>query len=429
MSLVQNLPTDLLQGKKVLLGVTGSISAYKTADLARLYVNCGADVRVIFTESAKKFIAPLTFETLTGNKVLDDNNENWTDDFNHIGIGKWADTFIIAPATANTINKLSNGIADNILTSTALAFNKQIVLAPAANTNMLKSPITVASMKLLNIAGYEIIDTKEGKLACGDEGEGKLAQVSEIFFKGARELLKEDYFQYRGVVISGGGTIEKIDDVRYLSNFSSGKMANAFAVASYLLGADPFFVSTQIDEDLPIGINSLKIESSEEMAKYIEDGIRSSKKGVLEKNTLTTTQAPKLVEKKPYFFSIAAVSDYTPKFPQNGKLKKEDIGENWSLDLKKNQDILAGSDKNGVYTIGFKAEFDKTKAKENASNMLTNKNLDGVCLNILGNNVNFGDKHSQIEILTKNDSFQFDTQDKLSLAIEILKKLSEINND
>jgi phosphopantothenoylcysteine decarboxylase / phosphopantothenate---cysteine ligase len=429
MSLVQNLPTDLLQGKKVLLGVTGSISAYKSADLARLFVNCGADVRVILTESAKKFIAPLTFETLTGNKVLDDNNEDWTNDFNHIGIGKWADTFIIAPATANTINKLSNGIADNILTSTALAFNKQIVLAPAANTSMLKSPITIASMKLLNIAGYELVDTKAGKLACGDEGEGKLAEVSDIFFKVARELLKEDYFNYRGVVISGGGTIEKIDDVRYLSNFSSGKMANAFALASYLLGADPFFVTTQRDEDLPRDLRSLQVESTEEMAKYIEDGIRTSKKGVLEKNTLTSTDSPKLMQKKPYFFSIAAVSDYTPKFPQEGKLKKEDIGENWSLDLKKNQDILASSDKNGIYTIGFKAEFDEEKAKENASSMLTKKNLDGVCLNILGNNVNFGSNHSQIELLMKDESFTFNTKDKLSLAIEILQKLAEVSGE
>lgn len=425
--ILSTLPADLLKGKKVLIGVTGSISAYKSADIARYFVHCGADVRVIMSESAKKFISPLTFETLTGNRVLDDSNEDWTTDFNHIGIGKWADLFLIAPATANTINKLSNGIADNILTSTALACDKPKVLAPAANTNMLNNPITTASIKLLNIAGYEIMDTKEGKLACGDVGEGKLADVNEIFFKGARELLKEEYFDYRGVVISGGGTIEKIDDVRYISNFSSGKMANAFALASYLLGADVFFVSTKIDEDLPKGINTIKVASSDEMEKYLEDGIRSSKKGVLEKNTLTATNAPKLIRKKPYFFSIAAVSDYLPKFPQEGKLKKEDIGEEWSLDLKKNRDILAGSDKNGIYTIGFKAEFDEIKAKENTSKMLASKDLDGVCLNILGDTVNFGDNHSKIELLTKEKEYHFDTKNKLSIAIEILQTVKVHN--
>ncbi len=421
------LPADLLKDKKVLLGITGSISAYKAAEIARLFVNTGAKVRVIMTEASKKFIAPLTLETLTGNRVLDDSNEDWTNDFNHIGIGKWADVFIIAPATANTINKLSNGIADNILTSTALACSKTKVLAPAANTNMLNNPITTASLKLLNIAGYEIIDTKEGKLACGDVGEGKLADIKDIFFKGARELLKDDYYAYRGIVLSGGGTIERIDDVRYISNFSSGKMANAFALASYLLGADPFFVSTQTDEDLPKDIHTIKVESSKEMAKYLEDGIRSSKKGVFEKNTLITTDSPKLIQKKPYFFSIAAVSDYTPVFPQDGKLKKEDIGEKWSLELKKNEDILANSDKNGIYTIGFKAEFDAIKAKKNAGKMLNSKNLDGVCLNILGDNVNFGDNHSEIELLMKERTYSFDTKDKLSIAIEILETLKVHN--
>jgi phosphopantothenoylcysteine decarboxylase/phosphopantothenate--cysteine ligase len=165
----------------ILIGVTGSIAIYKTLELIRLFVKNKDNVRVIMTNSAKKFITPLTFETLTRNRVLDETTENWSNDFNHIEIGKWADIFIIAPATANTINKMANGIADNLLLQTYLAFTKEILIAPAANTNMYLHPTTQKNFQSLKKLNIKIIEANSGLLACGDEGIGKMANVNDIF--------------------------------------------------------------------------------------------------------------------------------------------------------------------------------------------------------------------------------------------------------
>ncbi len=177
------------------------------------------------TKASQKFITPLTFEAISQNRVLCEETENWekNQDYNHIDMGKWADVFVLAPCTANTINKLSNGIADNLLTQTALAYPRVKLLAPAANTNMLKNPITQASLKMLKLCNFEIISSVVKELACKDVGDGAMAEPQEIFYATARELLKEEYWSNRKVVLSGGGTIEKIDEVRYISNFLSVK--------------------------------------------------------------------------------------------------------------------------------------------------------------------------------------------------------------
>jgi phosphopantothenoylcysteine decarboxylase/phosphopantothenate--cysteine ligase len=213
----------------ILIGVTGSIAIYKTLELIRLFVKNGDNVRVIMTNSAKKFITPLTFESLTRNRVLDEESESWANDFNHIDIGKWANIFIIAPATANTVNKIEAGIADNLLLQTYLAFTKEVLIAPAANTNMYLHPTTQNSLKNLNI-----IEANSGLLACGDEGIGKMANVEDIFYKALRLLQKEEFWQNKNVIVTAGGTIEKIDDVRFISNFSSGKMGEALALELYI---------------------------------------------------------------------------------------------------------------------------------------------------------------------------------------------------
>ncbi|MDY0051193.1 MAG: bifunctional phosphopantothenoylcysteine decarboxylase/phosphopantothenate--cysteine ligase CoaBC [Aliarcobacter sp.] len=415
----------LLKNKKILLAVTGSIAVYKALELIRLYIKAGALVRVIMTDGAKKFINPITFEAISQNKVLDESSENWdkSQDYNHIDIGKWSDIFVIAPASANTINKLSNGLADNLLLQTALAYPRMKIIAPAANTNMLKNPITQASLKMLKLCNYEIVSSQTKELVCKDVGDGAMADPIDIFDATCKELLKEEYWINRKVVLSGGGTVEKIDDVRYLSNFSSGKMASSLAKALYYKGADVCLVSTRGYENLPASIHLIKVENSSEMYEYLVDSIRVAKKGVLTKPTLMDNSSPTLILKKPYLFMVAAVSDYVPSFPQEGKLKKEMIGTSWNLELKQNMDILNSLDKDGLISVGFKAEMDESLASSNASSMLVKKNLDAVCLNIINEENSFGSNNNSIELILKDNSYEFKGS-KLDISLEILEKLS-----
>ena len=414
----------LLKNKKILVGVTGSIAIYKALDLIRLYVKAGAIVRVIMTDSAKKFINPITFEAISQNKVLDESSENWdkNQDYNHIDIGKWSDIFVIAPASANTINALANGLGNNLLLQTALAYPRMKLIAPAANTNMLKNPITQASLKMLKLCNYEVISSQTKELVCKDVGDGAMAEPNDIFDATCKELLKDEYWINRRVVLSGGGTVEKIDDVRYLSNFSSGKMASSLAKALYYKGADVCLVSTRGYENLPKDIHLIKVQSSNEMYEYLVDSLRVAKKGVLTKPTLMDNSTPTLILKKPFLFMVAAVSDYVPAFPQDGKLKKELIGTSWTLELKQNMDILKSLDKDEIITIGFKAEMDETTALNSATRMLENKNLDGVCLNILNEENSFGSVNNNIELILKNNSYEFKGA-KLDISLEILEKL------
>lgn len=416
----------LLKNKKILVGVTGSIAIYKTLELIRLYVKAGAQVRVIMTEGAKKFINPITFEAISQNKVLDESSECWDkdQDYNHIDIGKWSDIFVIAPASANTINALANGLGNNLLLQTALAYPRIKLIAPAANTNMLKNPITQASLKMLKLCNYEIISSQTKELVCKDVGDGAMAEPIDIFDATCKELLKDEYWINRRVVLSGGGTLEKIDDVRYISNFSSGKMASSLAKALYYKGADVCLISTRGYENLPKDIHLIKVQSSNEMYEYLVDSIRVAKKGILTKPTLMDSSTPTLILKKPFLFMVAAISDYLPSYPQEGKLKKELIGTLWNLELKQNMDILKSLDKEGIVSIGFKAEMDELSAVENATKMLENKNLDGVCLNILNEENSFGSENNNIELILKNSSYEFKGK-KLDVSLNILEKLQD----
>ncbi len=415
---------QLLKNKNILVAVTGSIAVYKSLELIRLYIKAGANVKVIMTEASRKFINPLTFETVSQNKVLDESSEDWSCDTvnNHIAIGKWANIFVIAPATANTINKLSNGIADNLLLQTALAYPRVKLLCPAANTNMMHNPLTKASLKMLKLCNFKVINSVTKELACQDVGDGAMAEVEDIFHQTAQELLKDNYWLDRKVVLNGGGTIEKIDDVRYLSNFSSGKMATSLATALYYKGADVCLVTTS-DIEVPNQIHTIKVQSTQEMLEFVNDSLKVAKKGKMSSATLMDNSTMELIQKKPYFFGVAAVSDYLPKYPQDGKIKKEDIGESWNLELKKNIDLLENIDKNGIYSIGFKAEMDKENALQNGKNMLLNKNIDGVCLNILDENNQFGSDTNSIDLITKNNIIKLATASKLEVSITLLESL------
>lgn len=398
----------VLKDKNILLGVTGSIAIYKTLDLIRLYIKAGAIVRVIMSESAKKFINPITFESISQNKILDENSENWdkNSDYNHIDIGKWADILVVAPASANTINKMAVGIADNLLLQTVLAFKKEIIIAPAANTNMIENIITKSSLEKLRSCGFKVLKTQIKELVCKDVGNGAMLEPQDIFYKTCRELLKEEFWKDRKVVISGGGTVEKIDDVRYISNFSSGKMANSLAKALYYFGADVTLISSRGYENTPLEIDLKVAKSTLEFKDDLEKALKSND------------------VKKPFLFMAAAVSDYIPKIKSSGKIKKDSLGDVWDLKLERNIDILASLEKQNIITIGFKAEMDKNSAKTNAKNMLINKKLDAVCLNILDENNTFGSDTNSLELILNNKSFDF-SGEKLDISLKLLEVLQK----
>ncbi len=418
-----------LKGKRVLLGVTGSISLYKACEVVRLFIKSGASVQVVMTPSSQRFISPLTFEALTRETVLTENSESWSSNLNHIDIGKMADVFVIAPATANTINKLSKGIADNILLQTALAFNKNILVAPSANTNMIENHYTAGALKMLAVNEVKIISSQSKLLACGDEGDGALAEPLEIFYQTAQKILKDEFWEDRKVVVTGGGTREKIDEVRYISNFSSGKMANALATALYLRGADVCLISTKEHSAIPKEIYTIDVDDTEEMLEYTIDSIRVAKKGKMSRATMNSSNPIHLIQKKPYLFMASAVSDFTPKFPQNGKIKKSDIGSNWSIELKETPDILSTINKNDLTTIAFKAEMDSENGFNNAKSILKRKSIDGVCYNLLRGSESFGTDDNSIIFITDSSSVNLGHSDKLSLSFKILDESKNIENE
>ncbi len=417
-----------LSRKSVLLGVTGSISAYKACDLARLFIKAGAEVHVVMTPSAERFVSALTFEALTRNPVLTETSESWSSELNHIDIGKKCDVFIIAPATANTLNKLSKGIADNILTQTVLAFKGEMLVAPAANTQMLANHYTTGSLKMLGVNDYTIIKPQEKVLACGDLGNGALAEPSEIFFEVSRALLREDFWADRRIVVTGGGSREKIDEVRYISNFSSGKMAKSLCLSLYLKGADVCYITTMGSEGLPSDIYIIDTETSEEILDYTKDAVRVAKKGKMSKPSMNSSDRH-LIQKEPYLFMVAAVSDFTPKFPQEGKLKKSMLGESWNVELKQTTDILLSLDKTDIKTVAFKAEMDTKEGLNNAIELLSKKRVDAVCYNLLQDATSFGGDENEITFITKEEQVSLGRADKLTLSHKILDAAKKLSND
>lgn len=421
------IPENLLEGKNVLVGVSGSIAAYKSLELVRLFIKAGANVRVVMSEAATKFVTPLSFETLSRHKVLLESTEDWGEaNFNHISVTAWADLYVIAPCTANTIAKLANAIADNLLTQCALAYSGVKIIAPSANTNMIKNPIIEGSLKMLKVANFEVVSSQVKELACQTTGDGAMAEPIEIFYEGARELLKEEFWMHRRVVVTGGGTIEKIDDVRFISNFSSGKQASALAFALYLRGADVNLISTKFDEPLPKNMHKLKVESGDEMREYLVDSIRIAKKGVMSKPSLIHDESLHLIQKEPFLFMAAAVGDYVPKHPQFGKLKKSMLGEEWEIALTQSVDILSSINKDGIKVVAFKAEMDASTAVESATSLLTQKDVDAVCLNVLENSSSFGSETNSVQFITQSSQQQLATADKLSVSLNIIKSAESL---
>lgn len=353
--------TRIFEGKNILIGITGGIAAYKGADLTSRLIKLGAKVKIIMTSNATKFIHPLTLESLSGNPVYHDTfqmTDRW--DIEHIALAKWADIFLIAPATANVIGKAASGIADDLLTTTILATEASTIFAPAMNTAMYQKRIVQDNISKLKGLGYAFIPPDRGRLACGDWGEGKLADVDRIIEAIEKHLyIKKDMAGMR-VIVTAGPTREAIDPVRFITNHSSGKMGYAIAKACLQRGAMVDLVTGPANLTPPEGANVHSVESAEEMfSKVLE-----------------------LYTNANIVFKAAAVADYRVKEAAKNKIKK---GQGpMQLELVRNPDILLelGKRKKGQVLVGFAAETQDLE--KHALKKLEAKNLDFILANDVG---------------------------------------------
>jgi phosphopantothenoylcysteine decarboxylase/phosphopantothenate--cysteine ligase len=348
---------DMLKNKQIILGVTGGIAAYKAVELLRLFTRAGADVHVIMTRSAQEFITPLTFQTLSANPVHTELfNLIAEREIGHIALADRADLFIIAPATANVIGKIASGIADDMLTTTVMATKAPVLIAPAMNVNMYTNPIYRENEGKLRRFGYQFVPPVKGSLACGWEGEGKLAAPESIFEAAVAVLSPKDLVG-QTVLVTAGPTREELDPVRFISNHSSGKMGYALARVAQQRGARVILVSGPVNISAPFGVELVPVVSSEEM-----------KIAVMERAGECTA-----------IVKAAAVADYRPEQRSSEKIKKTSDG--LSLEFVKTPDILAGlgSLKDRPYLVGFAAETGNLK--KFAQKKLHGKNADMIVAN------------------------------------------------
>ncbi|URN93275.1 MAG: bifunctional phosphopantothenoylcysteine decarboxylase/phosphopantothenate--cysteine ligase CoaBC [Candidatus Pristimantibacillus lignocellulolyticus] len=348
----------MLQGKTIVLGISGGIAAYKAATICSKLTAAGANVHVIMTTSATKFITPLTLQTLSKNEVhINTFDENNPQVVNHINLADAADLILIAPATANTIGKLANGIADDMLSTTLLAATCPIVIAPAMNVHMYEHPAVVHNMNLLAQRGAMFVDPGTGQLACGYVAKGRLAEPEEIVDAVSNWLSKPQLLAGQSVLVTAGGTIERLDPVRYLTNDSSGKMGFAIAEAARSLGADVTIVAGRTSATPPPGIRLIRVESAEQMLKEV----------------LARYEQSNIVIK------AAAVADYRPVQRYGQKIKKS--GDVLQLELERTTDILQtlGERKQHQILVGFAAETDNVE--EYALGKLERKHCDFIVAN------------------------------------------------
>lgn len=391
----------MLKNKKILLAVCGSIAFYKAYEILSALKKEGADVRVMLSDGALKFCSEAGFEALCEHKILTSRTESWQDGLNHIAYAK-TDLILIAPASVNTINKYVSGICDNVFLQTLIASDASILIAPAANNKMLENPATQENIEILRKRGVKFIDPVEKILACGDVGKGALADVSTIIYE-TKRMLTEPKFKGQKVIVTGGATSEKIDDVRAVTNLSSGKTAKALADAFYYAGADVTLIASFETANAPY--KTLKFQSSAQLKELLRANLTDA-------NLLTMA---------------AAVSDYAPKTKFEGKLKKQNLGEIWTLELAQNDDILGSlADFKNVKKIGFKMETDAANAMQNAKNMLEKKSLDAVCLNVLGGDINFGSDNTQITFITRHDAQNIALTSKEDAARQIVNLASKL---
>ena len=393
---------DVLEGKKILIGITGSIAAYKIASLVSLLIKRKADVHVIMTNNATKFISPLTFETLSGNKVHTDTFDLSPDQsIHHIALNKNCDLFLIAPATANIIGKIVHGIADDMLTSTFIAYNGKKMVAPAMNCIMFENQINQDNLKLCQKYGIKVIEPAEGRLACGDTGKGKLPEPEFLLNEIIYEIGYKKDLNGKKILITAGPTQESLDPVRYLTNHSTGKMGYAIAKIAANRGADVTLISGPVNIPVPNHIKVINVISAKEMFEAV-------KKEYMNCDIIIKS---------------AAVADYRPKFYNEDKLKKKD-GE-LNIEFEKTDDILkylGENKKEGQVLIGFSMET--TNLIENSKEKLIKKNLDMIVANNLKDKgAGFGTDTNLVTLITKNENKKLPLMSKENVGDEIFDEI------
>ena len=390
-----------LENKKIVIGVTGSIAAYKIAGLCSMLKKKKADVTVIMTQNATNFINPITFETLTGNKCLIDTfDRNFQYDVEHVELAKAAEVFLIAPASANVIAKAAHGIADDMLTTTLLAATCPKLFAPAMNTRMYQNPITQDNLQILKKYGMKVITPASGYLACGDTGEGKMPEVEELYDNIIDALTPKDLTGYN-VLVTAGPTREKIDPVRFISNHSTGKMGYAIAKQAGMRGAKVTLVSGPVALEAPKGIEVVPVVSAKDMADAVWER----------------------ADKMDMIIKAAAVADYRPVTTYEDKVKKS--GDDMNIALERTDDILAHLGKNkkeGQILCGFSME---TKDMlENSKVKLKKKNLDVIVANNLKvAGAGFGTDTNIVTLITKDEVKELPILSKEEVADRILSYL------
>lgn len=388
----------MLKGKTVVLGVTGSIAAYKIASLASALVKQHCSVHVIMTKNATNFINPITFETLTGHKCLVDTfDRNFEFSVEHVSLAKQADLFLVAPASANVIGKIAGGIADDMLTTTIMAAKCPKIISPAMNTNMFENPIVQDNIQKLKNYGYEIVEPASGYLACGDTGKGKMPEPEVLLSYIMKFIGCEKDLLGKKVLVTAGPTMEKIDPVRFISNHSTGKMGYAIAQNAMLRGAEVTLVTGKTSIKKPDFVNVIEVTSAQEMFDATDS----------------------VFDEQDIVIMSAAVADYRPKVVADEKIKKKD-GES-VLELERTTDILGtlSKRKKKQFLCGFSMETENML--ENSKAKLEKKNLDMICANNLKvEGAGFGTDTNVVTVITKDEIKELPLETKELVASDIL---------
>ena len=391
----------MLKGKTVVLGVTGSIAAYKTANLASALKKLGADVHVIMTKNATNFINPITFETLTGNKCLIETfDRDFEFNVEHVSLADKADVFMVAPCSANVIGKIAGGIADDMLTTTIMACKAKKIISPAMNTNMFENPIVQENIEKLKKYDYEIIEPATGYLACGDTGKGKMPEPEVLLEYILKEIACDKDLEGKKVLITAGPTKEAIDPVRFISNHSTGTMGYALAKNAVRRGAEVTLVTGPTSIDKPMFVDVVEVESADEMYDAVD----------------------KVFDEQDIVIMSAAVADYKPKNQAKEKIKKSE--KDVIIELEENKDILLSMSKRkeNQFLVGFAMETENMV--ENSRHKLEQKNLDLICANNLKvEGAGFGEGTNVVTLITKDSEEQLEKASKDTVASQILDKV------
>jgi len=394
----------MLTGKTIVLGVTGSIAAYKIANLASMLVKLNADVHVIMTQNATHFITPMTFETLTNNKcIVDTFDRNFNFDVKHVSLAKRGDLFLVAPCTANVIGKVANGICDDMLTTTIMATKAPVLFSPAMNTGMWENPVLQDNLKKLQHYGYHVIEPVVGRLACGDTGSGKMPSEETLLEHILLHLAREKDLKGKRLLITAGPTQEAIDPVRFISNRSSGKMGYALAKMAVLRGAQVTLVSGPVSIAPFAGIETVAVRSAQQMFEAVSE--RSAESDVV--------------------IMCSAVADYKPASYSEQKMKKGD--NDMSISLTRTQDILGwlGDHKQaGQVLVGFSMETENLI--ENSRRKLTKKHADLICANsIASEQTGFAVDTNKVTLITQENVTELPLCTKEETADLILDSIKD----